>query len=108
SLTCAKSSKPPASTGRRKSAIPTFINCLLIASPSGRGRRASLAAGAPGEGLKSLQILRPSPCPLPAGEGDLAFLSSAPSACPHDPPLRLAGKPCRSSGCWRCSPEDLH
>jgi DNA replication ATP-dependent helicase Dna2 len=33
-------------------------------SPSGRGRRE-----APGEGRKSQQILRPSPCPLPEGEG---------------------------------------
>src|SRR5215831_10694126 len=35
-----------------------------ITSPSGRGRRA-----AAGEGLRSMQILRPSPCPLPEGEG---------------------------------------
>src|SRR5437899_6969717 len=51
-------------------------------SPSGRGRRDSLIeAGAPGEGRakrepdrakpqkKSNRILRPSPCPLPEGEG---------------------------------------
>ena len=51
-------------------------------SPSGRGRRDSLIeAGAPGEGHakrepdrakpkeKSSQILRPSPYPLPEGEG---------------------------------------
>src|SRR6058998_3856937 len=46
-----------------------------IASPSGRGRRAN---GAPGEGEKSEQILKPSPGeparwlsprPLPEGEG---------------------------------------
>src|SRR5438128_12534794 len=52
-------------------------------SPSGRGRRDSLIeAGAPGEGRaqrepdrakpqeKSSQILRPSPYPLPEGEGE--------------------------------------
>src|SRR5262249_37396101 len=33
-------------------------------SPLRRGRRE-----APGEGRKSIQILRPSPCPLPEGEG---------------------------------------
>ena len=50
--------------------------------PSGRGRRDSLRAGAPGEGRakrepdrakpqeKSIRILRPSPCRLPEGEGD--------------------------------------
>ena len=36
-----------------------------VAPPSERGRRDSQRAGAPGEGLKSLQILNP----LPAGEG---------------------------------------
>src|SRR5438094_3850459 len=52
-------------------------------SPSGRGRRDSQRAGAPGEGRakrepdrakpqkKSFRILRPSPCPLPEGEGAL-------------------------------------
>ena len=51
-------------------------------SPSGRGRRDSHAkrepvrakpeaiADAPGEGHKSVQILRPSPYPLPKGEGE--------------------------------------
>src|SRR5919201_4002071 len=34
-------------------------------SPPGRGRRE-----APGEGRKSSQILRPSPYPLPEGEGE--------------------------------------
>ena len=54
-------------------------------SPSGRGRRDSQRAGAPGEGCakrepdrakpkeKSFRILRPSPCPLPEGEGDLSI-----------------------------------
>src|SRR5437867_12378453 len=53
--------------------------------PSGRGRRDSQRAGAPGEGRakrepdrakpkeKSFRILRPSPCPLPEGEGDLSI-----------------------------------
>jgi cobyrinic acid a,c-diamide synthase len=36
----------------------------IVPSPSGRGRRE-----APGEGLKFAQILRPSPYPLPEGEG---------------------------------------
>lgn len=36
--------------------------------PSGRGWRGS-QQDAPGEGHKSIQILRPSPCPLPGGEG---------------------------------------
>ena len=36
-------------------------------SPSGRGRRE-----APGEGCRSSQILRPSPYPLPVGEGELS------------------------------------
>ena len=35
-----------------------------LTSPPGRGRRA-----AAGEGHKSMQILRPSPYPLPEGEG---------------------------------------
>jgi hypothetical protein len=39
-------------------------------SPSGRGWRE-----APGEGYKFGQILRPSPCPLPEGEG--AFFTTA-------------------------------
>ena len=39
-------------------------------SPSGRGGRE-----AAGEGRKSLQILRPSPCPLPEGEVNLPQLS---------------------------------
>src|SRR5437867_4049662 len=34
-------------------------------SPSGRGTRE-----APREGRKSIQIWRPSPCPLPEGEGE--------------------------------------
>jgi error-prone DNA polymerase len=38
--------------------------CMLEPSPSGRGRRE-----APGEGHRSRQILRPSPCPLQEGEG---------------------------------------
>src|SRR5437867_12965272 len=41
----------------------------FIASPSGRGRRDSQQADAPGEGVKSRQILKPSPYPLPKGEG---------------------------------------
>src|SRR5436189_5574814 len=41
----------------------------ILASPSGRGRRDSQQAGAPGEGIGSEQILKPSPCPLPEGEG---------------------------------------
>src|SRR5206468_7865172 len=53
----------------------------FIASPSGRGRRDSQQAAAPGEGVKSRQILKPSPFveaspyrarasrPLPKGEG---------------------------------------
>src|SRR5262245_52946064 len=44
-------------------------------SPSGRGTRE-----APGEGRRSSQILRPSPCPLPEGEGGFSAnvqLSSA-------------------------------
>src|SRR5881396_2161772 len=40
-----------------------------IASPSGRGRRDSRQAGAPGEGIGSEQILKPSPYALPEGEG---------------------------------------
>src|SRR6058998_2521244 len=40
-----------------------------IASPSGRGRRDSQQAAAPGEGIGSGQILKPSPYPLPEGEG---------------------------------------
>src|SRR5438093_8020596 len=35
-----------------------------IASPSGRGRRDSRQAGAPGEGIGSEQILKPSPSPV--------------------------------------------
>src|SRR5262249_5208001 len=46
-------------------------------SPPGRGRRDSQRAGAPGEGHKSSQILRPSPYPLPGGEGDFLCI-------PHD------------------------
>src|SRR5262249_43294908 len=54
-------------------------------SPSGRGRRDSQRAGAPGEGRKSSRILRPSAFlkaspyrarashPLPEGEGDFAY-----------------------------------
>src|SRR2546425_7086580 len=41
----------------------------FIASPSGRGRRDSQQADAPGEGVKSRQILKPSPYPLPKGKG---------------------------------------
>ena len=57
-------------------------------SPSGRGRRDSLIeAGAPGEGHakrepdrakpqeKSSQILRPSPYPLPEGEGESSAIT---------------------------------
>ena len=43
-------------------------------SPTGRGWRE-----APGEGRKSQQILRPSPCPLPVGEGE----TSATVICSH-------------------------
>ena len=43
-------------------------------SPPGRGWRE-----APGEGRKSQQILRPSPCPLPVGEGE----ASATVICSH-------------------------
>src|SRR6266516_2031245 len=58
-------------------------------SPSGRGRRDSLIeAGAPGEGRakrepdrakpqkKSNQILRPSPYPLPEGEGESSAITN--------------------------------
>jgi uracil-DNA glycosylase family 4 len=41
----------------------------LDTSPSGRGRRDSQRADAPGEGRESTQILKPSPYPLPEGEG---------------------------------------
>src|SRR5579862_4647882 len=40
-----------------------------VPSPSGRERRDSQRADTQGEGRKSMQILRPSPCPLPEGEG---------------------------------------
>ena len=43
---------------------------LVGASPSGRGRRGSGLAAAPGEGIGSYQILAPSPRPLPEGEGE--------------------------------------
>jgi len=39
-------------------------------SPSGRGWRDGRKADAPGEGRKSSQIWKPSPHPLPGGEGD--------------------------------------
>jgi general secretion pathway protein G len=39
------------------------------ASPSGRGRRDSPRADAPREGHRVSPTLRPSPCPLPKGEG---------------------------------------
>ena len=42
---------------------------IYNASPSGRGRRDSQRAGAPGEGREFGPILRPSPYPLPVGEG---------------------------------------
>src|SRR6058998_3518087 len=45
-------------------------------SPSGRGRRE-----APGEGGKSLRILRPSPCPLPRGEGRFLNFNSFTRSC---------------------------
>jgi drug/metabolite transporter (DMT)-like permease len=45
--------------------LGVLIICLGVAlvgaSPSGRGRRGSQLAGAPGEGIGSRQILRPSP-----------------------------------------------
>src|SRR5437867_4077930 len=55
-----------------------ILNALLVfaiarriysASPTGRGRRDSQRAGAPGEGREIGPILRPSPYPLPVGEG---------------------------------------
>jgi len=45
------------------------IDVESLTSPLGRGRRGSQQAGAPGEGYRSSQILRPSPYPLPKGEG---------------------------------------
>src|SRR5436190_9405652 len=57
-------------------------------SPSGRGRRDSQRAGAPGEGRRSIRILRPSPCPLPEGEGG----SSAISIYSHVRRLPLLGR----------------
>src|SRR6266513_2748596 len=45
------------------------------ASPIGR----SINKGAAGEDHKSMQIVRPSPCPLPAGEGESARNSITPS-----------------------------
>ena len=50
-------------------AVNVSVGLISLASPSGRGRRDSQQAAAPGEGVKSRQILKPSPYPLPKGEG---------------------------------------
>src|SRR6266571_7350584 len=52
-------------------------------SPSGRGRRE-----APGEGRKSIQILRPSPCPLPEGEGGSSAIPIGSQFLRATPPRR--------------------
>src|SRR5881409_2335537 len=85
---------PSSRLTHQRPSINDSDNCTLseqrtnerpAASSSGRGRRDSQRAGAPGEGLakrepdrakpkeKSSKILRPSPCPLPEGEGDLSI-----------------------------------
>src|SRR5437879_554634 len=62
-------------------AVNVSVGLISLASPYGRGRRDSQQADAPGEGVKSRQILKPSPFveaspyrarasrPLPKGEG---------------------------------------
>ena len=50
-------------------AVNVSVGLISLASPYGRGRRDSQQADAPGEGVKSRQILKPSPYPLPKGEG---------------------------------------
>src|SRR5436309_13147915 len=70
-------------------------------SPSGRGRRDSQRADAPGEGRKSIRILIPSPFieaspyrarasrPLPEGEGDLSICPFITLNEPSHPQLPL-------------------
>src|SRR5262245_59250841 len=50
-------------SGIQTESIANSLGDLVIGA-SGRGWRE-----APGEGRKATQILRPSPCPLPVGEG---------------------------------------
>src|SRR5438876_10555345 len=50
-------------------AVTVSIGLISLASPSGRCQRDSQQADAPGEGVKSRQILKPLPYPLPKGYG---------------------------------------
>src|SRR5438552_5977003 len=69
-----------------------------VFSPSGRGERDSQRAGAPGEGRKSLQILRPSSkTPVQLGVGEVCIWAAGINASNH----RLTGS-VGNVECERC------
>src|SRR5438093_2030198 len=64
-------------------------------SPSGRGRRDSQRAGAPGEGRKSLQILRPSSkTPVQLGVGEVCVWAAGINASNHRLPGSVGNVEC--------------